>query len=170
MTKYNSTKQLNQKIKNRKKFVKKISFLILFLLITGFITWLILRSSYNKPKIDNGLISKNGLHWHAQLSIKINGQLEKIPADVGLKTIHLPIHTHETDGTIHLEFSGLTTKQDTQLGQFFNNWGKVFNSNCIFDYCTDNNKKLSLYVNGQPNWEFDKYEMKDNDTLEIVFE
>lgn len=116
------------------------------------------------------IISHTGIHFHPKIDIYIKGQLQTIPADVGLRPIEHPIHTHDADNIIHLEFSGLTTLNNTRLQEFFKIWGKQFNSNCIFDYCNGPSGTLRMLVNGQPNNDFEKYPMKDEDQIEIHYD
>ena len=119
---------------------------------------------------NDAIISHNGIHFHPKLDIYIGGILQAIPAGVGLSPIEHPIHTHDADNVIHLEFSGLTTVNNTRLQEFFIIWGKQFSSNCIFDNCNGPSGTVKMFVNGQPNNEFEKYPMKDNDQIEIRYE
>ena len=119
---------------------------------------------------DDPVISSNGIHYHPKIDIYIKGQLQAIPAGVGLRPIEHPIHTHDADNIIHLEFSGLTTLNNTRLQEFFKIWEKQFNSNCIFDNCNGPSGTVKMFVNGQPNSEFEKYPMKDDDKIEIRYE
>ena len=124
-------------------------------------------------KLESGgdnVISRRGLHLHPILNIYINNRLQPIPADVGLRKVHKPIHTHGTDHIIHLEFSGLVTLDNTRLQEFFKIWGKQFNANCIFDNCNGPSGTVKMFVNGQPNTEFEKYPMKADDKIEIRYE
>jgi len=120
------------------------------------------------PKSD--IVSRNGLHWHPELSIKILGQKQIIPVNIGLGIIERPIHTHDDMGVIHLEFSGIVKKSDVQLSQFFKIWGKKFNKDCIFDKCSGPEGTLKMLVNGKENNEFENYIMEDGDKIEIIFE
>ena len=116
------------------------------------------------------IISRSGIHWHPQISITVRGQKQEISANIGLGVTHNPIHTHETDGVIHLEFSGLVTKENVKVKKFFEIWGKQFNQNCIFEFCNGPEGRLRMLVNGAKNTEFGEYEMKDRDRIEIIFE
>lgn len=120
---------------------------------------------------ESEILSQDGLHWHSQLTIDIKGQRQNIPTDIGLKgSIHYPIHTHDETGEIHLEMTGVVKKSDTTLGNFFRIWGKRFDRTCIFDSCNGDQGTVRMYVNGKENTEFEKYEMKDKDKIEIKFE
>ena len=81
-----------------------------------------------------------------------------------------PTHTHESDGTIHLENNMPWQKPETlTLGYFFKVWGKNFSSSCIFEYCNNKNGILTMTANGKENFEFDKYMMHDKDEIIIEY-
>src|SRR3989344_1201219 len=113
------------------------------------------------------IISKNGLHWHPELSIYINSKKQLIPKDIGLRAVHQPIHTHDDTGVIHMEMQGIVTDDQTKLGNFFKIWGKQFNKDCIFDSCNGKDRKMKMMVNGKQNNEFENYLMHDKDKIEI---
>ena len=120
------------------------------------------------------------VHWHPHITININGEVVPIPSEIGItigRTADTqlsgmrmsPTHTHESDGTIHLENLNPRSKPETlTLGYFFYVWGKDFNSTCIFDYCT-NNGTLTMYINGEMNTEFQHYMMHDKDEIVINY-
>lgn len=119
---------------------------------------------------EDQVVSRQGLHWHPELSIYIKGEKQEIPANIGIGAVHKPIHTHDTSGVLHLEMQGLVKKEDIKLGQFFKIWGKQFNSNCIFDACNGDVGTVKMTVNGQESFEFGNYMMKDVDKIEIKYE
>ena len=120
------------------------------------------------------------IHWHPKVSITINGEKQFIPVNIGITVGKImdtevagmrmsPMHTHETDGTIHMEQQN--PKEHTmKLGYFFDVWDKKFDSECIFEYCNSDEKTLKMFVNGEPNYEFDNYMLKDKDNIEIIYE
>lgn len=116
---------------------------------------------------ESKVLARTGLHWHSQLEIYLQGQKVPIPANVGIYPTHEePIHTHETDGTIHLEFTGLVTKNNLRLGRFFQIWGKTFNRTCLLESCsTSPAGAVKMSVNGQPNLDYENYSMKDGDKI-----
>lgn len=126
----------------------------------------------NRPSIQESIIiSRQGIHWHAELSISILGQKQEIPTNIGIGFGgHKPIHTHEADGVIHMEFSGLVKKDDTRLARLFEIWDKKFSIDCIFDKCNGPEGQVNMLINGEPNYEFEDYIMRDGDKIEIVFE
>lgn len=119
---------------------------------------------------ENAVLATSGVHWHPQLSIKIKGQEQEIPGNIGLGITESPTHTHEADGIIHLEFAGRVTEDNARLGKFFEVWGKTFNRDCIFDNCNGPDGQLKMLVNGAPNDQFEDYVMRDGDQIEIIFE
>lgn len=106
-----------------------------------------------------------GLHWHARLSIYINGELIPIPADVGAGTEKGQIqHTHEWDNVIHMHVPDESREWRT-LSYFFDVWGVTFTDDCIFQYC---NVEMDMTVNGEPNLELRHYAMRDQDDIVLV--
>ncbi len=65
------------------------------------------------------------IHFHVLLHITINGAAEAIPAGIGLPrpqgldSCVRPLHTHQTDGVIHIESRVL---RSYTLGEFFQIW------------------------------------------------
>lgn len=148
-----------------------VNFLLLGIIIVTTVILVFWISGTTKTKPENdGVISRNGIHYHPKLDIYIKGQLQTIPAGIGLGVVHLPTHTHDTDHIIHLEFPLLVTLDNTRLQEFFKIWGKQFNANCIFDNCNGSSGTVKMFVNGQSNTEFEKYPMKADDKIEIRYE
>ncbi len=141
-------------------------------IIVGGIFLVTRNNSQEADVSDEQIISRKGIHWHPKLIINIKGQKQEIPANIGIGTVHQPIHTHEDakDGVLHMEMKGLVTKGETQIGNFFRVWGKEFNSNCILDYCSGSGGVVKILINGQENEEFENYLMKDGDKIEIRYE
>lgn len=156
---------------NIKKFFKIFILILVIVILSGFL-WLKFGKSYNNEKSnidDQEIISRKGLHWHSDLEIYIKDTKQEIPANIGIGITHNPIHTHDTTGKIHLEFSGLVKNGDLKLGKFFEVWGKQFNSNCIFDHCNGSDGQVKMFVNETENNEFENYQMKDGDKIKILF-
>ncbi len=134
-------------------------------LFLGLVVWL-----FSLPKLpETEIISSSGLHWHADLSIKIKGANIEIPTDIGLGAVHNPIHTHDNTGKLHLEFGGVVKKSDLLLSQFFKVWDKQFNENCILDKCNGADGTLTMLVNGATSTEYGKHQMKDLEKIELIF-
>ncbi len=159
-------KQTKKSGKTR-QFLKIGLIVVLFVAGLGVLAFLVSKNPADKTE---DIISRNGLHWHPELSIYIKGQKQEIPADIGLGFREEPIHTHDAMGVIHLEFSGLVVREDAKLANFFQIWGKQFNSNCIFKFCNGSEGKIKFSVNGKENNEFENYIMRDGDKIEIKYE
>lgn len=159
-----------QKLRFQRR-VKKLSLWTAIAVLAGLgllAGWKWLSSQPAPPKSE--LISTSGIHWHPHLSIKILGEEQKIPGGIGLGIAENPIHTHNPDGIIHLEFAGRVTENDVRLGRFFQVWGKTFNKDCIFDKCSGPEGQLKMLVNGKENFDFENYIMRDRDQIEIIYE
>ena len=165
--------------------------LILALIAIGVIAIGLL--SGNKPKTTannvsqtqqtRDIVSKDGIHWHPHLAIYIKGQKQEIPANIGIGKQYssskwydpmmsmTDFHTHDTSGELHWEvMEGPVTKDHVTLKAFFEVWGKTFNSAQIFDYKNGSDGTVKMTVNGQPNTEFENYQVKDKDQIEIRYE
>lgn len=154
-----------------KKRLKKTLNISLIILILGGAIFIGARFFATKPApVASVIISKSGLHWHADLSIKILGKLQDIPANIGLGITERYVHTHETGGFIHMEFPIVVREDDIKLGRFFENWGKKFNKDCILNQCNGLEGEVKMFVNGELNFEFENYIMQDGDKIEIIFE
>ncbi len=174
-----------QELKSRKqgKFLKYGLFL---LIIIGISYWMTSASSPSgqtvykvvdsqgqaNPTLNTqnpGQIPTGPIHWHPHLTIIINEQEQVIPAEIGLQqTPHSPVHTHETDGIIHLENSR-PTAENMKLKFFFDVWNKKFNKECIFEFCNSGDKKVKFTVNGKENTDFENYIMADGDKMVIEY-
>ena len=154
-----------------------IVIIAVILVFGGF--YVLLRNSSSSQNT-NGILQQP-IHWHPNLKIVINGEGQPIPTGIGInigKNMDYeisgmrmsPTHTHESDGTIHLENNRPWQKPETlTLGYFFSVWDKKFSSSCIFEYCNNENGTLTMAVNGKMNYEFDKYVMHDKDEIVIEY-
>lgn len=186
---HNKSKHLEKVSKERKSLpIKKIRNWTIFIVIIGLIIWgIIAVTPENNVKELNVDISGNSInipsgavHWHPKLIIKIDGERVTIPSNIGSSVGKIvdtslsgmrmsPTHTHETDGTIHLENNNPSKKPETMtVGYFFYVWDKQFSSSCIFEYCTDKGE-LKMHVNGKENAEFENYIMRDKDEILIEY-
>ncbi len=119
--------------------------------------------------VSDAEIPKEPIHWHPHLTIKINGNEMVIPANIGIGSVHYPIHTHETDNILHVE-NNYPSAKTVSLGYFFEVWQKKFDKDCIFDYCTNETHEMKMYVNGAESFEYGDYVMKDLDKIVISYD
>lgn len=135
---------------------------------------LILLSSCNLTPTHEELLQLNlkehkemALHIHPTLEIEILGEKQTIPDSIGItKTGMHVIHTHGTDGKLHIESPN---PAEFYLKDFFAIWGKTFNKKQIFFYTTDAKHTLKVYLNGIEDNRFGDIPLKDGDRIKIVY-
>lgn len=160
-----------QKARQRQRMLKQaVKIALILVAVLGPIAGLLWYGATRPETPETDIISKKGLHWHPELSIEIKGQKQEISPNIGIGAVHSPTHTHDTSGTVHLEMQGLVTKENIKLAQFFKAWDKQFSANCILDSCNGTDGTVKMFVNGKENTEFENYQMKDKDKIEIKFE
>ena len=142
--------------------------------VVGFIGYALTRPEATpeqaKPT-DANVVSENGLHYHPQLTIYINGEKQTIPANIGMSgSNHKSPHTHDEKGELHWENTGRVTKDDLRLGKLFENWGKKFSATQLLDKTDPSGTKITMTVNGQPNTEFGNHLVADGEQIEIRYQ
>jgi hypothetical protein len=113
------------------------------------------------------------LHIHQHLDIFVNGKHVTVPALIGIKRRGQDIdfaelHTHATDGIIHLESA---RAQAFSLGQFFGVWGLYLSKNCIGNLCSPPSD-FTVYVNGkkiQATADPVRLVLQEHDEIAIVY-
>ncbi len=119
------------------------------------------------------IAAQNGLHWHPRVSVTIKREKQEFENNIGLGAIHQKMHTHDEDykdGVVHMEMQGVVTKDETRLGRFFEIWGKKFSSSQIFEFKNSSEAAVKMLVNGKTNKDFENYQMRDGDKIEIKYE
>ena len=134
--------------------------------IASFIALLVVACS---PAI--GIIGE--VHEHAGLKIYIGGNPINFSHDKYMSSENMTlsnfIHLHDKDGEIiHKHTRGIT------LGFFFESLNMKFDSQCLAidtknGYCSENSKKLKMYVNGKQNYKYENYEFNDLDRILITY-
>ena len=88
-------------------------------------------------------------HYHAHLSIFLNGSSYLVPGGIGIKPPDCIywLHTHDDSGIIHIESPQNNT---FNLGQFFDIWGQKLNDTQLFRFKVDNSssRSLTVHLNG----------------------
>lgn len=99
-------------------------------------------------------------HIHAHLDVIIHGTGITVPAGIGIVEpvvdpagdvvsaldAAAPLHTHTSDGIVHLEAD--REPLELTLGQFFDMWNVRLNPDCIGSYCAEASSSVRVYVNG----------------------
>jgi hypothetical protein len=111
-----------------------------------------------------------GLHYHPHITITVNGENVPVPKNIGISTVHNPIHTHEDDNIIHLEFEGAVKKSDIVLGKFFDIWGQEWTATSFMGYPIDATHTLTMNVDGVENTEYRNLLMKDKQEIELIYQ
>jgi len=89
-----------------------------------------------------GLRPGSGPHVHPKLNVVIRGQPIAVPANMGLGAPPQPMHTHDTDGTIHVEGAAA----GTTLGEFMALWGVALSTDRLGPYRTNRTERLRMWV------------------------
>jgi len=155
------------KLQARKKLVQRAVMWGLPVIVIGGILWAAVSSP--EEAIED-FVSRDGIHWHPKLTIRMNGEHREIPANIGIGGVHKDIHTHEVNDSLHVEMNRPVREDDIRVKKFFDIWGERFTAECILDACNSEDGKVKMLVNNEENLEFENYLMQDGDRIEIVYE
>ena len=93
------------------------------------------------------LLAEEGqvMHVHDHLDVYVDGDKVTVPEGIGVAPGRgiSPLHTHGTDGVIHVESPKAA---EFTLGQLFKQWQVEVTSECIESHCGG----VTAYVNGKP--------------------
>ena len=108
-------------------------------------------------------------HLHPNLKLFVNGERVQIPVNIGIDPTKpgeqmASLHTHETDGTIHME--GMS---EATLGQFFEIWGVPFSEGELGPHSVDNDTRVQMWVDGRPSDEFHRLELADGQKVVVAY-
>ncbi len=160
-------RERKETLQARSSSMRFVGLAILFIIVVlGLIWW------GRTASTAEDIIIRTGLHWHAKLDIYINGDLSVIPANVGIPpgvTHPHQMHTHQPDNIIHMEFEGVVRKDQLKLKHFFEIWGKDFSRDTILSNKTGASKTIVMKVNGATSTQFEEYELRDLDKVEIIY-
>lgn len=96
-------------------------------------------------------------HSHPELKIFVDGEEEKIPANIGLGLQHRVLHTHDPDGVIHVEAQDMRAYT---LGNFFDVWGKTIEREGY---------EVVMTVDGASSGEFEELVLKDKQKIVLEY-
>lgn len=108
-------------------------------------------------------------HIHARLELFDRGRAVRVPAQVGIPQSGACLywlHTHDTDGVIHIESP---VRRTFTLGQFFDIWGPDVSWKRAGSIAVSNGRRLNVWVNGVPWRGRDPREivLRDRETIVI---
>jgi hypothetical protein len=90
---------------------------------------------------------KTTYHVHSHLNIRFDGDLQPIPADVGILSSCLYwLHTHTNQGVIHVEAPADVAYT---LGQFFDVWGETLSTTQVLDRIVGAGESMYVFVDRQ---------------------
>lgn len=90
-------------------------------------------------------------HYHPKLEIIIDGEQVQVPANIGVDPTTgamSALHTHETDGTIHIEADSVG--EVFTLGQLFTQWGVKLTTTEIGGVTAGAGDTVKITSNGKP--------------------
>ena len=92
-------------------------------------------------------LEQTNYHVHSHLDVFVDGQKHQVPSKIGI--LSSPsclywLHTHDTDGIIHVE---APQPRDFTLGQFLNIWNQTKETDGFFSSVSDMN--VTAYVDGK---------------------
>jgi hypothetical protein len=106
-----------------------------------------------------GAVEQLAYHIHAHLAVYVNGTPRALPAGIGIPgavvqntqsgpvvgngTCFYWLHTHTTDGVIHIESP---TQRIYTLGNFFDEWRQALSANQV----ASSTGKVIAFYNGKP--------------------
>lgn len=157
----------------------KVKVASIFAVIIGVVALLVyfgvLPSAGHVPPSNQQMV----LHIHPRLEIVVDGKAIIVPSSIGISsnlwknhtldtygmTGMAPLHSHDTQGIIHVESN---TNRNYTLGQLFDVWGVPFSQSCILDKCSSS-ESVSVLIDGVGNTEFRSHVLKDGELIHIEF-
>ncbi|MDQ6691316.1 MAG: hypothetical protein M3Z13_00970 [Candidatus Dormibacteraeota bacterium] len=96
---------------------------------------------------------QQAVHYHSHLTLIVAGTTSSLPANIGIDDAHSCLywlHTHATDGIIHIEAPKSVAKRKFTLGDFFDIWGKPLDEHHLGATTVGGDQKLTMFVDGAP--------------------
>lgn len=108
-------------------------------------------------------------HLHPNLTLYAEGEQIQIPVNIGIDPARpgdqmVSLHTHETDGTIHVE--GMA---DATLGQFFEIWGVPFSRTVLGPLEANDEMTVRMWVDGEPSEVFAYLKLADRQKIVVAY-
>jgi hypothetical protein len=106
-------------------------------------------------------------HVHTHLTLIVEGEPVEVPGNIGVRPdCYFWLHTHSTDGLLHVEAPQPT---DFTLGQFFDVWGQPLSATGMLGATPDGAHEVQATVNGE-SWNGDPADIPLNDRTTVVLE
>jgi hypothetical protein len=113
--------------------------------------------------------SDTAFHIHALLRVFVDGRPVPVPAGIGIDPggrFIAPLHTHDAGGIVHLEAD---RPYPFTLGQFFTVWGVRLTDHQLGGYTDRGDRRLRVFVNGQPIAQPMSYIIRAHDKIVVGF-
>lgn len=94
---------------------------------------------------------QQSVHYHAHLALIVAGTTSSLPANIGIDDAHSClywVHTHATDGIIHVEAPKSLAKRKVTLADFFAIWGQPLDEHHLGATTIGGDQKLTMFVDG----------------------
>lgn len=107
------------------------------------------------------------VHYHFFLKITHMGKPYTLPDNIGISEdgCMQPLDTHDgSQGKVHIHYH---EPYPFTVGDFFTVWGVIFNKDQFGSTIASERRKITMKVNGKPNYEYDKYVVRNDDLVEI---
>jgi hypothetical protein len=111
-------------------------------------------------------VGDESYHAHALLTVYRDGQQVPVPADLGYdeRGAHSSLHTHTPDGVIHMEADD---PYPYTLAHVMTTWGVKFDATTLGGDTAQGDKKVHVYVNGEPAGP--DAPLKDGDNVVVAY-
>jgi hypothetical protein len=113
---------------------------------------------------------QTAVHYHAHLTLYMNGSQAQLPAQVGIApngSCFYWLHTHDTTGVIHIESP---SNRDFTLGNFFHIWGEQF-PQLNYPLQLDSGDGWQVYIDGKPyNGDFHNLVLKSHMAITLAYQ
>ncbi|WP_052889793.1 hypothetical protein [Thermogemmatispora carboxidivorans] len=172
-----------------RKLLLSVGVVVIFLLLLGGGVYFLIRTgsqgqaqnqqSQGRPVVDAAYppvdqvycdaSEQVAVHYHAHLSIYINGQPVQLPANTGIASDCIYwLHTHDTTGVIHIE---APQNERFTLGQFFDIWKNEFAElGSGFPSQLDQASGWSVYVDGKPyQGDFHSLQLQAHELITLAY-
>lgn len=107
-------------------------------------------------------------YFDLHIRITIKGENYPLSPNIGHdygRCLH-DIYVDDSSGLVHVRAN---TKEQFNLGQFFDVWKKTFSSQQIFEYKVGKSYSLEVLVNGKPVTTYRKTPLSPDDVIEVVY-
>jgi hypothetical protein len=92
-------------------------------------------------------LEQTAYHIHAHLALRFGGELQTVPANIGIRDTCLYwLHMHRDAGIVHVE---APATQVFTLGAFFDVWGQVLADRQVLDRPLEPNEGIYVLVDGE---------------------